>query len=131
MSDILDLNFWVIGNDPRCVFPIKIAKSETVGGLMDAIKDKMMSDTAAHTLYLWKVSKILHVNIDDLILWKVSILVDHSFKDTISQLKFKHGQSLLPWPSGRKSLWMRLRRVTSILSYECRLLVGVNIFIGL
>ena len=96
MSDILNLNFWVIGNDPRRVFPITIAKSETVGGLMDAIKDKMMSDTAAHTLYLWKVSKILNVNIDDLILWKVSILVDNDFKDTISQFKFEHGQSLSP-----------------------------------
>ena len=96
MSDMLDLYCWALGDDPLLAFPIKIAKSETVGGLKDAIKDKMMSDAAAHTLYLWKVSKILHVNINDLMLWKVSILVNPSFKDTISQLKFGDGQSLLP-----------------------------------
>ena len=96
MSDMLDLYCWALGDDPLLAFPIKIAKSETVGGLKKAIKDEMMSDAAAHTLYLWKVSKILHVNIDDLILWKVSTLVNPSSKDTISQLKFEDGQPLSP-----------------------------------
>jgi Crinkler effector protein N-terminal domain len=96
MSDMLDLYCWALGDDPLLAFPIKIAKSETVGGLKKAIKNEMMSDAAAHTLYLWKVSKILHVNIDDLMLWKVSILVDNSFNDTISQLKFEDGQPLSP-----------------------------------
>lgn len=33
MSTMLNLNCWVLGDDPRLVLPIKIAKSETVGGL--------------------------------------------------------------------------------------------------
>ena len=52
-----------------------------------------------HSLTFWKVKvRYFMFNVDDLILWKVSILVDHSFKDTISQLKFEFedGQSLLP-----------------------------------
>jgi hypothetical protein len=60
MSDMLNLNCGVLGDDPlrpHFVFPIKIAKSETVGGLKKAIKDETKQDANAHTLYLWQVSK--------------------------------------------------------------------------
>lgn len=59
MSDMLNLNCWVLGDDPQRVFPVKIASSETVGGLKDAIKDKMKPEfdhAAANSLILWKVS---------------------------------------------------------------------------
>lgn len=56
MSDILNLNCWVLGNDPHGVFPLNVTKFETVGGLKKAIKEEIKSDAAAHTLNLWKVS---------------------------------------------------------------------------
>ena len=36
------------------------------------------------------------IDIDDPILWKVSILVNRTFKETISKLDFDDEQSLLP-----------------------------------
>jgi len=59
MSNILELNCWVIGDDPRHVIPIKIASSETVGTLKKAIKDEIkhsFADFDAKSLDLWKVS---------------------------------------------------------------------------
>ena len=59
MSDTLNLNCWVLGDDPKRIFPVKIAKRKTVGGLKDAIKDKKkpeFDDYAADSLDLWKVS---------------------------------------------------------------------------
>jgi len=41
MSNILELNCWVLGDDTQGVFPVKIASSETVGTLKEAIKDKI------------------------------------------------------------------------------------------
>lgn len=38
MSDVLDLNCWVLGDDLSRVFPIKVSQSETVGGLKREIK---------------------------------------------------------------------------------------------
>jgi len=55
----LDLNCWVLGDSRTCVFPIKISKSETVGALKDAIKDKnkpIFDHIPANALVLWKVS---------------------------------------------------------------------------
>ena len=59
MSNILELNCWVLGDAPRRVFPVKIASSETVGYLKEAIKEKMkpvFDDITANSLDLWKVS---------------------------------------------------------------------------
>jgi hypothetical protein len=60
MSDMLNLNCWVLGDDPRRVFPVKIAGSETVGGLKKAIKEDPSSKgdfngIDAKYLDLWKV----------------------------------------------------------------------------
>jgi hypothetical protein len=57
----LDLNCLVLGDDISAghVFSVKIAKSETVGGLKDTIKDKKtpeFDDHAADCLDLWKVN---------------------------------------------------------------------------
>jgi len=60
MSDMLNLNCWVLGDDPQRVFSVKIAKSETV----DALKKAIMEDPSnegdfdgigAKYLDLWKV----------------------------------------------------------------------------
>jgi hypothetical protein len=59
MSNILELNCWVIGDEPLSVFPVKIASSETVGTLKKAIKDEMENscgDLVAKSLMLWKVN---------------------------------------------------------------------------
>jgi hypothetical protein len=41
MSNILELNCWVIGDEPHSVFPVKIASSETVGYMRKAILPEM------------------------------------------------------------------------------------------
>ena len=59
MSDMLNLNCWVLGDDPERVFSVKIAKSETVDALKDAIKEKKQNafvNLDADSLDLWKVS---------------------------------------------------------------------------
>jgi hypothetical protein len=54
MSDMLNLNCWVIGDNLHLAFAIEIAKSETVGNLKEQINNKTKSAASAHTLYLWK-----------------------------------------------------------------------------
>jgi hypothetical protein len=58
-SEVLALNCLVLGDDIRVdrIFPVKIAKSETVGGLKQAIKNenKAFVDLDAHSLDLWHV----------------------------------------------------------------------------
>jgi hypothetical protein len=61
MSNMLNLNCWVLGDDPQRVFSVKVAKSETVGALKEAIKESPSSkgdfnDIDAKYLDLWKVS---------------------------------------------------------------------------
>jgi hypothetical protein len=60
MSNILELNCWVIGDEPLSVFPVEVASSKTVGTLKKAIKDEMensqYSDLIAKSLVLWKAS---------------------------------------------------------------------------
>ena len=59
MSNILQLNCWVIRDDPRHVIPVEIASSKTVGYLKEAIKEKIQysfADFDAKSLDLWKVS---------------------------------------------------------------------------
>ena len=63
MSSTLNLNCLVLGDDASRTFPIKIAKSDTVGDLRKLIKDE---NTPAFD----------HVPANTLVLWKVSILVN-------------------------------------------------------
>jgi hypothetical protein len=61
MPDELQLNCWVLGggDDPDRIFPVKIAKNETVGTLKKAIKDEKkpaFDHLTADSLSLWKVS---------------------------------------------------------------------------
>jgi hypothetical protein len=39
MSDMLNLNCWLLGDDPRRIFSVEIAKTKTVDGLKKAIKE--------------------------------------------------------------------------------------------
>ena len=60
MSNILELNCWVIGDEPHGVFPVKIASSEMVGYMRKAIlpeMEKSCDDLVAKSLMLWKVSR--------------------------------------------------------------------------
>ena len=59
MSNILELNCWVLGDDPRSVFPVEVASSKTVGYMRKAILPEMESscdDLVAKSLMLWKAS---------------------------------------------------------------------------
>ncbi|KAG0704590.1 hypothetical protein DFH29DRAFT_365718 [Suillus ampliporus] len=57
-SNTLKLNCWAVGDDPNCVFPVKIESTETVGDLKEVIQDKMKHESNpfdAKSLDLWKV----------------------------------------------------------------------------
>jgi hypothetical protein len=59
MSNILEFNCWVLGDEPLRVFSVKVPSSETVGTLRKAIKDEKkpaFNDVVADSLILWKVS---------------------------------------------------------------------------
>ncbi|KAG0694997.1 hypothetical protein DFH29DRAFT_957239 [Suillus ampliporus] len=54
---MLKLNCWAVGDDPNCVFPVKIESTETVGDLKEVIQDKMKHEYNpfdAKSLNLWK-----------------------------------------------------------------------------
>jgi hypothetical protein len=58
MSDFLNLNCWVLGDDAQRVFSLKIAKSETINVLKKAIKNEkkpVFDGITADSLDLWKV----------------------------------------------------------------------------
>jgi hypothetical protein len=58
MSDMLNLNCWLLGDDPRRVFSVDIAKAKTVDALKKAIKKEKepeFDDYVADRLDLWKV----------------------------------------------------------------------------
>ena len=59
MSNMLELNCWVIGDEPHSIFPVEVASSKTVGYMRKAILPEMensCSDLVAKSLVLWKVS---------------------------------------------------------------------------
>lgn len=57
MSKEIELNCWIVGNEPYRIFPVKIRNSESVGTLKEEIKRKNPDiDCPADTLILWKVS---------------------------------------------------------------------------
>ena len=72
MSDKLNLNCWLLGDDPRRFFPVEIAKTKTIGALKEAIKEGPSSKgdfdgIDAQYLDLWKVID-WHFRSDTLIL---------------------------------------------------------------
>ena len=83
MSSTLNLNCLVLGDDASRTFPIKIAKSDTVGDLRKLIKEE---NTPAFD----------HVPTNTLVLWKVSILVNRSLTENLSNRTFSNESPLLP-----------------------------------
>ena len=83
MSSTLNLNCLVLGDDASRTFPIKIAKSDTVGDLRKLIKEE---NTPAFD----------HVPTNTLVLWKVSILVNRSLTENLSNRTFGDESPLLP-----------------------------------
>ena len=58
---VIELNCWVFGGDSSPVFLVKIAATESVGTLKEAIKDKKkpaFDHLTADSLDLWKVSDL-------------------------------------------------------------------------
>jgi hypothetical protein len=80
---ILELNCFVHDDDPRHVFPVKIARTESVGTLKKAIKEE-------------KKVALEHVDADALRLWKVSIPVNGGFKENVSRVELKDEDELSP-----------------------------------
>jgi len=70
---LLELNRLVLGDDPRRIFSVKIAATESVSTLRKVIKDD-------------KKPALDHVPVETLVLWKASIPVDKSFKVNISKM---------------------------------------------
>jgi hypothetical protein len=107
MSTVLELNCWILGNEPRRIFPVEVPSSKTVGHLKEAIKDKKkhtFSGIDADLLDLWKVSnRIQHINNDEFILsLKVNInLTTNLDPDPREMIKVKDdirdGIELKPW----------------------------------
>jgi hypothetical protein len=80
---ILELNCFVHSDDPRQVFPVKIASTESVGSLKDTIKEKkkpIFDDFAVDTLKLWKVS----------------IAVNDGFMDSVGKVELRDEEELSP-----------------------------------
>jgi hypothetical protein len=60
MSDMLNLNCWLLGDDTQRIFPVEIAKTSTVGALKKAIIQDPSNGgdfdgIGAKYLDLWKV----------------------------------------------------------------------------
>jgi hypothetical protein len=79
----LELNCFVLGDDPGRVFSIRIAATDSVITLKKTIKDE-------------KKPAFDHVPADTLVLWKVSIPVGGNFNQNLSELDFVDEQSLSP-----------------------------------
>jgi hypothetical protein len=79
---IFELNC-LLGDDPRRIFQVKIAATETVGALKDAIKDE-------------KKPELDHVAADSLVLWKVSIAFNGSLEQNLDTLYILKEPSLSP-----------------------------------
>ena len=83
MPSAFDLNCLVLGDDPSCLFTVEIANNKTVSILRKLIKDE-------------KKPAFDHVPADALVLWKVSIPLNESFKNNLSKLDLVEKRPLLP-----------------------------------
>src|SRR6266545_2029199 len=84
MATPLRLNCWVLGEDSTRIFPVEVDRDENVGGLKEAIKEKMKP-------------AFDHITANSLDVWNVSIPID---EDTNLQAQVK-GMRL----HEKKSLW--------------------------
>jgi hypothetical protein len=78
---LLEINCLVLGETHNHIFPVKIAGTESVGALKDAIKEK-------------KRPAFDHVPADTLVLWKVSLPFDDSLEEIVKN--FDGGEPLSP-----------------------------------
>ena len=79
-TQLLSLNCFVLGDDPKRMFTVKIDKTENVSILKKLIKEE-------------KASRLKHVDASDLDLWSVSVPTDDSAE--VERLK-KHINNLEP-----------------------------------
>jgi hypothetical protein len=59
MATPLNLNCWVLGEDSTRIFPVEIDRGKNVGGLKEAVKEKMkpaFDHITANSLDVWNVS---------------------------------------------------------------------------
>jgi hypothetical protein len=82
-SSNLELNCFVHGDDPRNVFPVRIARTDTVGMLKKAIKEE-------------KKVALEHVDADVLKVWKVDVAVDDGFTENARQVELRDEKALSP-----------------------------------
>jgi hypothetical protein len=80
---ILKLNCFVHNDDPHYVFPIKIARTESIGTLKRSIKDD-------------NPESFCDVDARSLVLWKVSIPVNDGFKENVRKIKLRDEDALSP-----------------------------------
>ena len=80
---ILELNCFIHDDDPRHVFPVKIARTESVGTFKKAIKEE-------------KKVTLEHIDADALRLWKVSIAVNSGFKEDVRKVELRDDDALSP-----------------------------------
>jgi hypothetical protein len=78
----LTLNCLVYGDDPRHVFPVKIANGESVGSLKKTMKENKVA--------------LDHVDADALTLWNVSIPDDDGFRENASKFEPIDDNALRP-----------------------------------
>ena len=81
-QELLELNCFVLGDSANNTFPVKIARTESVGTFKESIK---------------KNSPVFdHIPAHQLVLWKVSIAFDRNIQETIHELGLTDEGSLLP-----------------------------------
>ena len=82
-QEVLELNCFVLGNSANNTFPVKIARTGSVGDLKKVIKTE-------------KSPKFDHIPSDELVIWKVDITCDRNLPETIHELGLTDEGSLLP-----------------------------------
>jgi hypothetical protein len=81
MANVVTLQCWLHGDDPKRVFPVKIDQTDVVGALKDAIKEK-------------KRPEFDHIAADKLDLWTVAIPLDDSLNKKLKNLELDEGGAL-------------------------------------
>ncbi|KAF8321998.1 uncharacterized protein EI90DRAFT_2937713 [Cantharellus anzutake] len=80
---VVELCCLICNDDASQIFPVKIAITESVGTLKEAIKDKKLA--------------LQHVDADSLTLWKVPpIRIDGSFQENLKKVELKDEETLSP-----------------------------------